>query len=301
MNHSLRDRLLARLHSPGHVPASEAELAQALRLNKKERRALAFEVRLLLAAGRLVRIKGDKLCEPAEADLVTGRISFRQNGSALVIPLAETDGPERPALFVASEDTDVALHGDKVVARLVDGPRRDDGRSAACVIRILERARETVVGNLQRSRNVFLVVPDDPRFVHNIIVPDPAKSKLSPPPAIGDKVVVRLFEWNQRNVNPEGEIVSRLGRTHEPRAELLGVYEKFELSPSFPAEVEREAAALPAQVRPPEIAGRRDYRDIPTFTIDPDDAKDFDDALSFEELPGGDVRVGVHIADVSAY
>ncbi|HXA79942.1 MAG TPA: RNB domain-containing ribonuclease, partial [Opitutaceae bacterium] len=297
---TLRDRLLARLHAPGYLPASEAELAQALHLNKKDRRALASEVRLLLAAGSIVRIKGDKLCVPAEADLVTGRISFRQNGSALVIPLAEA-GPDRPALFIAAEDTNVALHGDKVVARLVPGPRRDDGRSTGCVIRIIERARETIVGNLQRSRHMFLVVPDDPRFVHNIIVSDPAKSKLSPPPAIGDKVVVRLFEWKQRNVNPEGEIVSRLGRTHEPRAELLGVYEKFDLSPSFPSEVEREAAALPDRVRPAETTGRLDYRDIPTFTIDPDDAKDFDDALSIEELPGGDLRIGVHIADVSSY
>src|SRR5581483_11325110 len=83
--------------------------------------------------------------------------------------------------------------------------------------------------------------------------------------------------------------------------ELLGIYEKFDLRPAFPAEVEREAAALPARVRPAELAGRLDYRDVPVFTIDPDDAKDFDAALSLEELPGGDVRIGVHIADVSAY
>lgn len=300
---TIRDRLLARLREPGYVPVNETELARLLHFNKKERRALAFEVRRLLAAGGLVRIKGDRLCEPGEADLVSGRISFRQNGSALVIPEARVNepGPERPAVFIAAEDTGVALHGDKVVARLASGPRREDGRPAGRVIRILERARDTIVGNLQRSRLVFFVVPDDPRLVHDILVPDPAKSGISPPPAIGDKVVVRLLEWKQRTVNPEGEIVSRLGRTHEPRAELLGIYEKFDLHADFPAEVEREAAALPARVRPAELAGRLDCRDIPVFTIDPDDAKDFDDALSFEELPGGDVRVGVHIADVSTY
>jgi ribonuclease R len=300
---TLRERLLVHVHAPGFLPSSEAEIARALHLNKKERRALAFEARLLLAAGRLVRIKGDKLCEPAEANLVTGRISFRQNGSALVIPEAKINvtGPQLPAIFIAAEDTHVALHGDKVVARLIDGPHREDGRPAGCVIRIIDRARATLVGNLQRSRHVFLVVPDDPRFVHNIIVADPAKSNLSPPPAVGDKVVVRLFEWTERHVNPEGELISRLGRTHEPWAELLGVYEKFDLSPSFPTEVEREAAALPDRVGPADLAGRLDYRAIPTFTIDPDDAKDFDDALSLEELPGGDIRVGVHIADVSGY
>ncbi|HTB80378.1 MAG TPA: RNB domain-containing ribonuclease [Opitutaceae bacterium] len=301
---TLRERLLAHLRASDYVPANETGLARALNLKKQERRALAFEVRRLLAAGGLVRIKGDRLCEPGEADLVTGRISFRQNGSAIVIPDGKVNepGPERPAVFIASEDTDVALHGDKVVARLsTGGPRRDDGRPSGRVIRIVERARDTIVGNLQRARVMFFVIPDDPRLVHHILVPDPAKSKLSPPPAIGDKVVVRLLEWKERNANPEGEIISRLGRTHEPRAELLGIYEKFDLSVSFPAEVEREAAALPARVRPAELAGRLDYREIPTFTIDPDDAKDFDDALSFEELPGGDMRVGVHIADVSSY
>ena len=300
---TLRDRLLARLREPGYVPANETDLARLLHLNKKERRALAFEVRRLLATGELVRIKGDKLCEPGEVDLVTGRISFRQNGSAIVLPEKRINQPSPTHLpiFIAAEDTGVALHGDKVVVRLAAGPARGEAQPSGRVIRILERARDTIVGNLQRSRLVFFVTPDDPRLVHDILVPDPAKSKISPPPAVGDKVVVRLLEWKQRTVNPEGEIVSRLGRTHEPRAELLGIYEKFDLRTDFLAEVEREAAALPARVRPSELTDRLDYREIPVFTIDPDDAKDFDDALSFEELSGGDARVGVHIADVSAY
>ncbi|MDE3084313.1 MAG: RNB domain-containing ribonuclease, partial [Verrucomicrobiota bacterium] len=300
---TLRERLLARLQATDYVPANEAELARALHLNKKERHSLAFEVRRLLAAGDLVRVKGDKLCPPGEIDLVTGRISFRQNGNALVIPEVKINepGPRRPAVFVAAEDTGIALHGDRVVVRLSDLAQPKDKQLIGRVIRVLERGRETIVGTLQRSRLVFMVVPDDPRFFHDIIVPDPAKSSLRPTPTVGDKVVVRLLEWKQRHVSPEGEFVSRLGRTHEPRTELLGVYEKFDLRPSFPAEVEREAAALPDRVRPGELAGRLDYRDVPTFTIDPDDAKDFDDALSFEELPNGDIRVGVHIADVSAY
>src|SRR5262249_49794420 len=98
-----------------------------------------------------------------------------------------------------------------------------------------------------------------------------------------------------------GVITSRLGRTHEPRAELMGIFLKYDLSTHFPADVEREVAALPDKVHPRELGHRLDYRDRAVFTIDPDDAKDFDDALSYEAPGAGDVRVGIHIADVSAY
>jgi ribonuclease R len=145
------------------------------------------------------------------------------------------------------------------------------------------------------------VAPDDPRFVYEIGVPDPTKSKVQPTPHPGDKVVVRLGEWRRREQPLMGEVTERLGRTHEPRAELLGIFIKHGLEANFPADVEREAAAIPSTVSAKDIEGRLDYRAVPVFTIDPDDAKDFDDALSIEHLEGGDVRVGIHIADVSTY
>jgi len=304
----LRERLLDLLRAPAYVPLPEAEIARTLGLGRKERDSLAFEVRRLLGAGEIVRIKEDRLCLPQDADLVTGRIQFRQGGSAYVIPEAAPGRPEPATVQVAAEDTGVALHGDRVVVRLAEGLTRPrgprgvgGGEPIGRVIRILGRGRETITGNLQRTRLFFFVAPDDPRFLHDIYVPDPAKGALRPVPAIGDKVVVKLREWKQRHVNPEGEIVARLGRTHEPRAELAAIYHKFSLAPDFPDDVLREAAALPARVSPAELAGRRDFRAVPTFTIDPDDAKDFDDALSVETLPNGDRCVGVHIADVSNY
>ncbi|MDD2765083.1 MAG: RNB domain-containing ribonuclease [Opitutaceae bacterium] len=302
----LRERLLALLQAAKYAPLTELEIAQALRLARRERDSLAFEVRRLLAAGEIVRIKQDRLCLPRDADLVTGRIQFRQGGSAYLIPEGRSAGPGKPDIQIAAEDTGVAMHGDQVVVRLGDEltrPRgnRPGGEPTGRVIRILERGHETLTGNLQRTKLFFYVVPDDPRFIHDIYVSDPAKSGVRPVPAVGDKVVIKLHEWKQRHVNPEGEITARLGRTHEPRAELAAIYLKYRLVPEFPDDVQREAAALPARVSPRELAGRRDFRDVPTFTIDPDDAKDFDDALSVEILPNGDLRVGVHIADVSNY
>src|SRR5271165_4719815 len=236
---------------------------------------------------------------PHADDSVKGVIQFRAGGSAYVIVDGRRD---EPSIQIAPDDTGVALPGDTVTVRIYQGvPGKRPGERVGRVVEIVERGRTTVVGDLRREGRSFIVAPDDPRFVFEIAVPDPARSHIKPVPHPGDKVVVKLGEWRRREQPLVGEITERLGRTHEPRAELLGIFIKHGLEPNFPADVERESAALPDRVHPKDTEGRRDYRTIPVFTIDPDDAKDFDDALSIEELAGGDVRVGVHIADVSSY
>jgi ribonuclease R len=304
---NLSNRLLSHLKRRGYVPAPAAAIARDWRLSPKDRRRLGEVVQELVRAGRVAVIKGDRLCLPQEADLVTGTITFRQKGSAMVAPEAKVNEPRPRAIYVAAEDTGVALQGDKVVIRLRSPKERDfphflkPGEQAGRVIEILERRNPTVTGTLQRGRAYFYVVPDDPRIAHDVIVADPTRAGLKPPALVGDKVVVRLNEWKERHLNPDGTVVQRLGRAFEPRAELAAIFHKYGLAGSFPEAVMREAAALPSAVAASELAGRRDYRDIPTFTIDPDDAKDFDDALSIEYLDRGEIRVGVHIADVSHY
>ncbi len=305
---NFRERLLAHLQRRHYVPASAAAIAREWRLPKKERTRFQQEARRLVHQGAVVLVKGDRLCFPREADLVTGRISFRASGSAIVFPEGKVNEPgrEKP-VQVAAENTGTALHGDTVVVRLITGREREQFRflkpdePAGRVLKVLERGRGTTTGTLQRGRTFFYVAPDDPRFGHDVIVPDPQRAKLRPLPAVGDKVVVKLNEWKERHLNPDGEIVEKLGRALEPRAELAAIFHKYDLSAEFPEDVVREAGALPAQVGAADLAGRQDYRDIPTFTIDPDDAKDFDDALSLEYLDHGELRIGVHIADVSHY
>ena len=234
---------------------------------------------------------------PKADDSVKGVIQFRAGGSAFVIVGGKRD---EPSIQIAPDDTGVALPGDTVMVRIyrgVEGKR--PGERVGRVSEILERARSSIVGDLRREGRNFFVVPDDPRFVYEIAVSDPSRSTLTPPPHPGDKVLVKLGEWRRREQPLMGEIVERLGRTHEPRAELLGIFIKHGLEPNFPADVEREAAAIPSHVGAKEIEGRLDYRKLPVFTIDPDDAKDFDDALSIEDVGGGNTRVGIHIADVS--
>jgi ribonuclease R len=303
---NLRERILQRLRRPDYVPEDARLLADRLGAGRRERRLCAAELARMETEGVVVRVKKDRYCLPSDADLVTGRVSFRASGSAAVLPEAAAGAPARPPVEIPAEDTGVAMHGDRVVARLSDRPARawrpgGEPRSSGRIIRVLERASTTLVGTLRQTRLFHVVVPDDPRFVHDVYAADPAASPLRPIPAVGDKVVVRLAEWTQRHFNPEGEIVEVLGRTHDPRAELTAILRKYRLDPSFPEPVAREAAAVSTEVAASDRRHRLDLRAVPTVTIDPDDARDFDDALSLEELPDGSTRVGIHIADVSHY
>ena len=140
-----------------------------------------------------------------------------------------------------------------MIARIYRGVAgKRPGERVGRVTEIVERGRTTVVGDLRREGRSFIVAPDDPRFVFEIAVPDPARSNIKPVPHPGDKVVVKLGEWRRREQPLVGEITERLGRTHEPRAELLGIFIKHGLEANFPADVEREAAGS-AGPRPPGV------------------------------------------------
>src|SRR5437588_11728320 len=198
------------------------------------------------------------------------------------------------------------MNDDLVVARISrDLPQRrakDRQRSEGRVIRILERARDTIVGTLQHSRNFFYVVPDDPRLVHNVYVQVPPRAKLPKTPAGGDKVVVRLGAWESRHVNPEGDIIEVLGAANAPGIDMLSIIRKYDLPTEFPKAVLDEANRIPQSVEQQLVQGREDLRDQFIVTIDPDDARDFDDAVNVEKIDNnGGWSLGVHIADVSAY
>ena len=311
----LRQLLLKLFSTQDYVPMQREEVFAVLRLRPKDVKKADRLIDQMLERGELARLKKDKLCIPDDADLVSGRILFRQTGAATLVPDATEGKPTAPSQGhpVSPEDTGVALHGDQVMARLIRPSQRPfrKGRPKrpadtaekpnVRVIRILQRARDTIPGTLEKGRHTYFVIPDDPRITQDILVPEPANCGLQPIPKVGDKVVVQLGEWKQRHLNPEGELIEVLGRTHAPDAEFKAILYKYNLNPKFPAAVEAQTEQIPDHVRPQDIEGRRDCRDLFTFTIDPDDAKDFDDAISLEHLEDGKTRIGVHIADVSAY
>ena len=280
----------------GDNPLSAEEIAKALDLAPKRSRELRDLLAHMETAGDLARIRKDRYIVPREADLFTGEIQIHPSGAAHI--LNETRG--EPDLFISPENTWTAMPGDRVVARIVkdshprrNSPQRLEGR----VIRILTRVNETIVGTLQKTKAFHYVVADDPRFVQNLYVPAPTGDLRAD---IGDKVVAKLDEWASRHVNPEGHIIEVLGRAGDPGIDILSIIRKYRLPEEFPADVLRAAEQIAPEVTAHEAAQREDLRDHHIITIDPDDSKDFDDAVEVQRTKTG-WSVSVSIADVSHY
>ena len=297
----LRLQILRLLSAPKYRPLDKVELGKALGRKSGVRMGLNEVLRQLEQSGEIARIRKNRYVLPSEADLVTGNIHVHQAGYAFL----PREKPGEEDLFIAAENTGTAMHGDRVVARITHDERyaraRGHGRAEGRVIRILERAHDSIVGTLQRSKNFFYVVPDDPRIVHNVYVQVPPQPPLPKAAAPGDKVVVRLEPWESRHVNPEGEIIEVLGPSSAPGVDMLSIIRKYNLPTEFPKDVLDEANSVPETVTADMLGEREDLRGQFIVTIDPDDARDFDDAINVERLPGGGWSLGVHIADVSAY
>src|SRR5438132_1631134 len=290
--------ILRLIRDPKYRPLDKTEIADALDYGDSERREIRLVLRELEQAGEIARIRKNRYVLPDSADLVTGTLSVHDAGYAFLT----NEKAGQADLFIAAENTGTAMHGDRVVARIIrpaELSRARHPRAEGRVIRILARAQEEIVGTLQHTRNFFYVVPDDPRLVHNIYVQPTAVDGRAPNG--GDKVVVRLEQWESRHVNPEGKIIEILGPRAAPGVDILSIIRKYHLPTKFPRAVLEEAEKIPDRISAAMLVGREDLRSEFIITIDPDDARDFDDAIHVEELPGGGWRLGVHIADVSAY
>jgi ribonuclease R len=289
----IRQKIQTLLAAPNYHPLRRAELAGKLRLTQSERRDYRRVLDEMIAKGEIVRVRQDRFILPQEADLVTGRIEFNERGFAFVIP--EVAGTAD--VYITQQDAGVAMHGDKVIVRLNRERQRSKSsdKLSGRVIRILERAHDKIVGTLQQTKQFHFVVPDDPRFGHNVYTKPGHKAQ------VGDKVVVKLTEWTSRHVNPEGEIIEVLGKADAPGVYVLSIIRKFNLPVKFTDETVAEVEQIPDTVTADVSHGRRDLRRDFIITIDPDDAKDFDDAVNVDERPDGGWRLGVHIADVSFY
>jgi ribonuclease R len=299
---NIREQILGLLARKDYRPLNKIDIAHKLGLTGAERVALRKSLRELERAGEIARIRKNRYVLPTEADLVTGKLSIHQAGYGFLT----SEKPGDPDIFIAAENVGTAIHGDRVVARISrDEPYgRIKGRREGRVIRILERAHDTIVGTVQRSRNFYYVVPDDPRMVHDVYVRPAAatnrRAQTAATAEVGDKVVVRLEAWESRHVNPEGEIIEVLGPASAPGIDMLSIIRKYHLPTEFPRDVLDQAERIPETIDARQFDGREDLRGEFIVTIDPDDARDFDDAIHVEKIGTG-WRLGVHIADVAAY
>jgi ribonuclease R len=223
---------------------------------------------------------------------VIGTVDMTADGSAFIVP----DDEFEKDIFVAPRKLKNALNGDKVkvyvFAKKTSG-RKNEGE----IVEIISRLKTDFIGVAKVSERFAFVIPDDRKMHHDIFVPlndlNGAKN--------GQKVQVGITDWPEGAKNPIGKILHVLGTQGENDTEMNAILAQYGFPLSFPDAVEKEANAIPEIVSEAEIKGRRDFRDTVTFTIDPADAKDFDDAISFKKLPNGNYEIGVHIADVSHY
>lgn len=287
----MENQILKLLGGDDYAPANVPELLHQLGWSRNRQQELQRELRRLEQVGRIARIKGNRYILPQEADLIPGRIRINRAGKGFLQP----DDSAIKEIAIPENATLTALHEDHVLVRR----DRPEHKNTGTVIRVLKRHRTKIVGTLQKGHRFLYVVPDDPRIPHDIYVPEPRD--VGRPAHIGDKVVVDLREWESRNANPEGEIIEVLGAPDEEGVDMLSVLRQYNLPLHFPKNVLAEARANGSEVRPHELHGREDCRSHQVITIDPDDAKDFDDAICLQRVSADQWKLWVHIADVSHY
>jgi ribonuclease R len=290
----LENQILEYLSTADYQPLDKVGLSKALELPSRRRAQLRATLKQMVEAGLIVLIRKNRYVLPQAANLVTGTIEVHRSGAAHLISLKRGD----PDLFIAAENTGTAMNGDTVLVRIEENRLRT--KREGHVIRIIRRKNETIVGTLQRSEKLYYVIPDDPHIVRDIYVQMMTPAELPRPPRIGDKVVVKFSHWGSRHENPEGDIVEVLGPASAPGVDLLSIIRKYHLPTHFPDAVLDEADAISEQITEHEIHAREDLREAFIFTIDPEDAKDFDDAIHIRKSQSG-WHLGVHIADVSHY
>jgi len=287
----MENHVLKLLGRSNYAPANVPELLQQLGLSRNRQQELQSELHRLELSGRIARIKGNRYILPTEADLIPGRIRINRAGKGFLLP----DDAAIKEIAIPENATLTALHEDHVLVRR----DRPESKNTGTVIRVLKRRRTKIVGTLQKSSRFLYVVPDDPRIPHDVYVPEPRD--VGRPAYIGDKVVVGLREWHSRNANPEGEIIEVLGAPDDEGVDMLSVLRQYDLPLHFPKPVLAEARAIGSHVTPRDLPGREDCRVHQVVTIDPDDAKDFDDAICLQRTSADQWKLWVHIADVSHY
>jgi len=267
------------------------QISKRLNLTENSERAIIPDVlRNMAKAGLIKEVYAGKFKTVEKRGYITGTVDMTRSGYGYIV----TEDLEED-VFVAERYLRSALHGDKVKVLLF--AKRKGARPEGEVVEVLERAKTSFVGTIEILPNFAFLVPDNKNMPFDLFVPI---NKLNGAKQ-GQKAVAKVVDWNPKSKNPVAEIIKVLGDPGLHETEIHAILAEFELPYDFPKEVEIEAEKIIGNITETDIEERRDFRKIPTFTIDPADAKDFDDALSLQKLPNGNWEVGVHIADVTHY
>jgi ribonuclease R len=285
-----QERILQFLSSGEYPPFKLRELAKRMEIPEEKYGSFRRTVRKMQRDGLLVKVKRGRIALPEKSNLAVGRLVSSKTGYGFVVPEDKSED-----VYIGAENMGYAFHGDRVVIRIL-GRRRGPAREGT-IIKVLHRAKQSLVGTYRKGKFSDYVEPDDQKISKEIYI--------APENSLGakdrQKVLVSLADMEDVHMGPEGRVVEVLGYPDEPGMDILSLIKEFGLPLSFPEEVEQELDDLPVRVDPGEIKKRLDLRPSNCFTIDPADAKDHDDAVSLEIKADGNCFLGVHIADVSFY
>lgn len=276
----------------GNKPLNYKQISAKLNLHDEESRQIIREVLEDESfKGTFKEVEKGKFQLRELKTFLTGRVEITTDGSGFIIP----DDEFEKDIYVAPRKLKTALHNDKVKVYVYakSSGKRKEGE----VVEILERAKMEFTGILKVSERFAFFIPDDKKMVHDIFIPLQDLNGAQQ----GDKAIAKITDWPEDAKNPIGVISRVLGKQGEHNTEMNAILAEYGFPLEFPHEVEKEANDISDVITEEEIKKRRDFRNILTFTIDPFDAKDFDDAISFQVLENGNYEVGVHIADVSHY
>jgi ribonuclease R len=287
-----KERILAFMTEDAYKPLRFEELLVVLDVPGEDRELFRSVLEELEAEGRIYKTRKERYGLPDRMNLVVGRMQGNERGYGFLIP----DDELVKDVFIPADSLSGAMHNDRVIARISRkgiGDKRAEGE----IIKILEHANRTIVGTFDSSRYFGFVVPDDRKVPGDIFIPKDEINGAKP----GFKVVAEIVKWPEKRRNAEGRIIEVLGDKDRPGTDILSIIKAYDLHEDFPADVMEQTDNIPDTVSGKLPKGRRDLRGLSMVTIDGEDAKDLDDAVSVERLPDGRYRLGVHIADVSHY
>ncbi len=290
-----KKRILAYMESEEYRPMKRKEMRTMLSVPAEDKEKFDALLNELLAEGHIFETKKGRLAAARELQMATGTFSGHNRGFGFVTP---DEGDED--IFIPASETNGAMQKDRVLFKVLH--KAEPGKKAdGVIIRILERGTTRIVGIYEEShrhgRSFGFVTADDRKISRDIFIP----KENSAGAVTGHKVVVEITDYGEDRRNPEGRVIEILGHINDPGVDILSVIRQHDLAVEFPDKVYREIEHTEAEPSPEELENREDLRDILTITIDGEDAKDLDDAVSLRRLENGSFLLGVHIADVSHY
>ena len=288
----IKNTLLDFMKEEAYRPMDIQELVAVFDINEKEYKAIKKTLKTKEKEGLIIKTKKDRYAVPERLGLITGKLQAHSKGFGFLIPDAEGEKD----VFIPSSAINGAMNGDKILVQITREDKNGKKREGE-VVQILERGNKKFVGVYEDSRNFGFVVAEDTKINQDIFVSKRDRNGAND----GDMVVVEITKWPEKRRSPEGRIVEILGKKGEKGLDILTIIKKFGLPEEFPQKVLDFAEGIEEEIPQKEYERRKDLRDIKMVTIDGEDAKDLDDAVSIEKLSNGRYKLGVHIADVTHY